>query len=251
MLTTLMVLTSVLAATSTDFDHGHGQLNTVLSHYVADGLVDYAGLKADRAPLDAYLEAMGTVPLAAFQRWSKDEQLAFLINVYNASTLKLIIDGYPVESIKSLGSLVSSPWNKKSVQLFGKQISLDTLEHEIIRKNYVEPRVHFALVCAALGCPILRNEAYVGERLGEQLKDQTRVFLHTDGKNRVDVEKKQLLLSPIFKWYRKDFEASAETLAGFVAPYLEVQLPAGSLADFDIRFTDYDWALNDQHGKKS
>lgn len=237
-------LVIVLAATgnAATYDHSHGALDAILKARVSAGLVDYAGLKAERAPLDAYLTEAGSVPMATFQQWSKDEQLAFLINVYNGATLQLIIDGYPVDSIKSLGGLVKSPWAKESVLLFGKKISLDTLEHKIIRKNYTEPRIHFALVCAAMGCPPLRNEAYQGARLEEQLEAQTKEFLTTPEKNRVDAEKKVVWLSPIFKWYGEDFQTGGGALLAYLAPYLGQT----SLDGYDVEYTDYDWALNEQ-----
>ncbi len=224
----------------------HTPLDALLKAYVSDSLVDYNGLKENRAALDRYLEEAGNITLPTFQGWSQNDQLAFLINVYNASTLQLIIDGYPVDSIKSLGSFISSPWDKKSVLLFGKKVSLDTLEHKIIRKNYAEPRIHFALVCAALGCPSLRGEAYLGDALDAQLDDQTRSFLNTPEKNRLDREKKVLWLSPIFKWYRSDFEATSNSLNAFVAPYMDAPDTAKNLEGFELSFTDYDWALNDQ-----
>lgn len=246
LLTLILALTP--AADAKPYDHSHAALDSILKTRVAGGLVDYAGLKADRATLDAYLADAGAVPLAEFQQWNQDEQLAFLMNIYNAATLQLIIDNYPVDSIKSLGSLVKSPWAKEFVVLYGKTISLDTLEHKIIRKNYREPRIHFALVCAAIGCPPLRNEAFQGARLDEQLGDQVKTFLATPEKNRVDVGKETLYLSPIFKWYREDFETDGKGLAAFVAPWYP---EAGTdLATYEIEFTDYDWALNDQGAKR-
>ncbi len=244
MINLIMPLAIALAAAGT-FDQSHGALDAILKARVSQGLVDYTGLQADRAPLDAYLAQAGAVPMSEFQQWSRDEQLAFLINVYNASTLQLIIDGYPIDSIKSLGSLVKSPWSKETVLLFGKKVSLDTLEHKIIRKNYKEPRIHFALVCAAMGCPPLRGEAYTGIRLEEQLEAQAKEFLTTPEKNRVDAEQKTLWLSPIFKWYGEDFETTSKSLAAFVAPYVGAAEGA-NLEDYSIEYTDYDWSLNEQ-----
>lgn len=247
MLALLLALTLGLAASASGatYDHSHAAFDALLKARVNDGLVDYAGLKAERAPLDAYLAASGAVTMADFQHWTREDQLAFLINVYNAATLQLIVDAYPVDSIKSLGSLVKSPWSRETVVLFGKNISLDTLEHKIIRKNYAEPRIHFALVCAARGCPTLRNEAYQGVRLKEQLESQTKAFLTTPAKNRVEAEKKTLFLSPIFKWYKEDFETTSKSLVTFVAPYMGATEGA-TLEGYDVTYTDYDWSLNDQ-----
>lgn len=248
MISLLMPLAVALAATvsAAPYDHSHGAFDALLKTRVSQGLVDYAGLKANRAPLDEYLATAGAVAMADFQHWTRDEQLAFLINVYNAATLQLIVDAYPVDSIKSLGSLVKSPWSRETVQLFGKKISLDTLEHKIIRKNYSEPRIHFALVCAALGCPPLRGEAYQGARLEEQLNDQVKTFLGTPAKNRLDAEKKTVWLSPIFKWYGEDFKTASNTVIAFVAPFMGAA-SAETMKDWTIEYTEYDWSLNDQH----
>lgn len=243
-MTSLLLAAAALAGlAAADFDQTHAPLDAILTQYVQDGLVDYGALKAGREPLDRYLETVGAVPLADFQRWKRPEQLAFLINLYNAATLQLIVDHYPVDSIKSIGTLLNGPWSRDSVLLFGKRISLDTLEHKIIRKNYTEPRIHFALVCAALGCPPLRAEAYQGSLLEAQLDGQVRDFLDTPDKNWLDVDAKRIHLSPIFKWYRKDFEAGGGSLQAFVAPYMAGD---ASLEGFDVTFTDYDWSLNVQ-----
>lgn len=236
-----VVMLSGLLSTGMD----HGSFDKLLGQYVRDGLVDYGALKANREPLDAYLDGAGAVTSGEFQAWPRNDRLAFLINLYNAATLRLIIDAYPVDSIKSLGSLLSSPWDKKVVGLFGDTISLDRLEHEIIRKDFEEPRIHFALVCAALGCPPLRGEAYRGAALEAQLEEQTRSFLQTREKNYLDREKQVLWLSPIFKWYRADFEVGGKSLVDFVTPYLNAGEGAATLADVDVSFTHYDWRLND------
>jgi len=242
MIALLLPLAAALAATTAPYDHTHAALDALLKAHVADGLVDYAGLKGDRAPLDTYLATAGAVPVAEFQQWSKDEQLAFLINVYNAATLQLIIDAYPVDSIKSLGNLIKSPWSRETVMLFGKKVSLDTVEHGMIRKNYAEPRIHFALVCAALGCPPLRDEAYQAARLAEQLDAQAKAFLNDPSKNRVDMEKQVVWLSPIFKWYGDDFTSGGGTLLSYVAPHMGLDAPSA----YSIKYTNYDWSLNVQ-----
>lgn len=248
MMTTIcMAVLAAVAAVDAGTQPDHGAFNEVLVRHVRDGLVDYAELKATRGPLDGYLDDMGAVPEQVFRQWGEDVQLAFLINLYNAATLQLIIDHYPVKSIKSIGSFFKGPWSQEVVTLFGKQITLDTLEHEIIRKDYDEPRIHFVLVCAAMGCPPLRAEAYRGATLDEQLDAQTRVFLNDAAKNRVDHEQKTLHLSPIFKWYGDDFRTETTTLQDFVAPYMD---GATAITDYDIAFTDYDWSLNDQAGPR-
>ena len=144
---------------------------------ISNGQVDYMGLKADPKALDRYLTTLATVSGVQLQSWTESQQLAFFINLYNASTLRLILDNYPVKSIKDIGSLFTGPWDQPAVRLFGKTVTLNTLEHALLRKQYHEPRLHMALVCAAKGCPPLRSEAYTAERLNEQLDAQARTYL--------------------------------------------------------------------------
>ena len=180
-----------------------------------------------------------------FKRWTEPQQLAFLINAYNAYTLQLIIDHHPVKSIKDIGGLLKGPWDQPVVRLFGRTLTLNHLEHEIIRKDYPDPRIHFALVCAARGCPPLRDEVYVADRLEEQLDDQARQFLATPAKNRVDAGTRTVYLSPIFKWYGADFEKKHGSVLAALQPYWP-KASASALAQggFKIRYTDYDWSLN-------
>ena len=192
------------------FDQTHGLYGRVLAQFVKDSRVDYAGLKQDRTNLDAYLKQVAAVTRAEFDQWSRDEQLALLINLYNAQTFALIIDHYPLKSIRDIGFLPLAPWQKDIVHLFGEVITLNHLEHDIIRKQYPEvPEIHFGLVCAAVSCPPLRSEPYVGGRLKEQLADQTRQFLAEKIKNYVDVPNRRLYLSKIFDWYDGDFKHTA------------------------------------------
>lgn len=218
----------------------HSAFNRILGTYVnSKGMVNYAGLKKNRSSLDAYLTKTGSVKKATFDSWGESERLAFLINIYNAETLQYMIDNYPLESIKDLGGWFSNPWDKKNVTLFGEMKTLNQLEHKIIRKDFDEPRIHFALVCAAVGCPPLRNEAFTASALDAQLDDQTRTFLAQSTKNRVEGD--TLHLSPIFKWYKGDFTKNGKTVQEYVAPYIKGD-PVGK----DIEHTDYDWSLNEQ-----
>jgi len=228
----------LFAISAQGFDHS--SLDAILKEHVdAKGMVDYEAILKDRETLDLYLESTGSVSKEQFSSWSESERLAFLINVYNAETLQLIIDHYPVTSIKKIGGLLSSPWKKDTVTLFGKKISLDDLEHGIIRVDYAEPRIHFAVVCAAIGCPPLRPGAFTGAKLESQLDEQTRQFLQDREKNRV--EDGRLHLSPIFDWYEGDFVSEENTVADYVNPYLEEDTKG-----MKISYTDYDWDLNKQ-----
>ncbi len=231
---------------SLGFDHLHSRFAALLNTHVKDGWVDYPTLKADKTNLTAYLDELAAVKESEFQKWSEAQQLAFLYNVYNATTLQLICDHYPVTSIKKIGGLLKGPWSLEVVRVWGKIITLDELEHGIIRRRYHEPRGHFALVCAARSCPPLRSKPYVADQLSEQLDDQGRTFLLQREKNRVDAANRTLYLSPIFKWFAEDFRLKSPTVQAFVQPYLPpADVGTARLSEFSIRYTDYDWSLND------
>jgi len=248
------------AGSTTAFDHSEWdrllQAHVVpLNNGVATA-VDYQGMAAQRAWLNEYLAALAAVDQEQFDRWPTSEQLAFLINAYNAWTVELILTAWPdLESIKDLGSLFRSPWRQAFVTLLGEQRSLDDIEHQLIRGSgrYNEPRIHFAVNCASIGCPALRVEAYTGSKLDRQLDEQTKRFLKDRSRNRITAD--TLQISSIFKWYREDFEKGWQGfhhLTGFLAAYADAlglsatqvkQLQAGNMA---IEYLDYDWRLNQQ-----
>ncbi len=217
--------------------------------------VDYAGFKADQAQLRSYLNTLSQVSQAEFNAWPKSKQLAFLINAYNAWTIELILTRYPkIDSIKELGSFFSSPWSKEFIPLLGEKRSLDNIEHTLIRGSdtYKEPRIHFAVNCASIGCPALRGEAYNATHLDAQLEEQTTRFLADTTRNYIKENK--LHLSSIFKWYKEDFEQGfkgAHSLSEFILLYSDaLNLTNNQIAKIKankvaIKFLDYDWALND------
>lgn len=214
--------------------------------------VDYAGMKTGHAELRRYLAGTSAISRAQFDAWSKADQLAFLINAYNARTVELILGAYPgIASIKELGSVFQSPWKKTTMTLLGQTRSLDDIEHKLIRGSgrYNDPRIHFAINCASIGCPALRNEAYQGEKLDGQLREAAERFLSDRSRNRLDGG--QLLVSAIFKWYHEDFEGHAGSVGAFLAAY---RAPLGldgeqtrSLAagQLPVAYLDYDWRLNE------
>ena len=225
--------------TAPPFDHS--VLDTLLTKHVdADGWVDYQGLDADAARLDAYLEAVAAAP---FDRMSRDEKLALLINAYNAATLRLILDFRPVKSIKDIPA--AKRWDHRRWTVGGKTMSLNDIEHEQIRPKFNEPRIHFALVCGAVGCPILRNEAFVAKRLDAQLDDQMR-YAHThDRWLRFDADRATLRLTKLYDWYGSDFTQSGDTVEAYAARYapaLKQALDAGRRVT--VRWLAYDWNLN-------
>ena len=218
--------------------------------------VNYACFEERRPALNSYLESLGTIAPTDFAQWQRDERLAFLINAYNAWTVELILTAYPdLESIRDLGSLLRSPWKKAFIPLLGKTLSLDDIEHGIIRKrgSYDDPRIHFAVNCASIGCPALRREAYTAEALERQLEEQTAQFLGDRSRNRLRGD--TLEVTSLFKWYGDDFKSGwrgADSLRSFLALYAdalglgEQTLAAIRSGELEISYLDYDWTLNDQ-----
>ena len=248
---------------ATAFDHGHGAWEQLLRQHVvvaADGnssAVRYAGMKRQQAALRAYLDTLAGVTPEAYEQWSRPQRLAFLINAYNAWTVELILTRYPgLKSIKDLGSFLESPWKKKFVRLLGQQRHLDDIEHGLIRAPgaFDDPRIHVAVVCASVGCPMLRNEAFVAERIDAQLDDAMRRFLSDRSRNRFEADGGRLAVSKIFDWYRKDFEQGhrgIDSLKTLFARHAD-RLADGAAAQAEVRagryqlaFLDYDWSLND------
>ena len=216
--------------------------------------VDYAGFLKERAELGRYLTQLSSLNRDDFDALNKDEQLALLINAYNAWTVEFILTKYPdLKSIKELGSFFRSPWKKEFIPFLGEQRSLDYIEHNLIRGSgrYKDARIHFAVNCASIGCPALRAEAFIASKLNAQLEEQTKLFLADTSRNRLT--KDALEVSSIFKWYRDDFEkgwSGVDSLESFFALYSDslklsdqqvLDLQEGSL---DIEFLDYDWRLN-------
>lgn len=246
-----LLLASLLLASvklpAADFDQQHALFGRVLSRHVTNGLVNYSALQADRTDLNTYLDQLAAVTEPDFQAWSRADQLAFLLNLYNAQTLGLILDHYPLKSIREIGVLPRAPWKKKIVRLHGGITTLHALENDVIRRHHPEkPEIHFALVCAALGCPPLRSEPYTGARLDAQLRDQGEKFLGTPDKNRVETGTKTLHLSRIFDWYEGDFKKQAGSVQKFVEPFLAPEAAAAlRTGAFKIQHTRYDWSLNE------
>lgn len=239
-----LITVIALSAVSQAFDHSHSKLDGVLRKYVANKKVDYAGLKKDQGPLSSYLNSVSGVNETEFKKWNDKQELAFLINLYNAATLKLVVDHYPVKSIKKIGGL-KGPWKQKVVNVFGRTYSLDQIEHEMIRKNYGDPRAHFAINCASGGCPSLRSEAYYSDKLDAQLDEQGRIFMGDGSKNRVDKAKGRLYLSSLFDWFKDDFVGKSGSVEKFIAPFVaDNDRKAVLSGKLKIKYTDYDWSLN-------
>ena len=244
-----MLFTAIGQTQSSDdaFDHSHAALTAALKKHVKNGKVDYAALKKNQTSLNTYLDSLATVSKKEFWSWKKNQEIAYLINLYNAATLKLIIDHYPVDSIKDIGGFINGPWEQNVVRLFGNKVTLDFVEHEMLRKYYNEPRIHFAVNCASIGCPVLRAEAYQATKLDNQLDEQGREFLRNDAKNRVNTKTNTLHLSPVFDWFAGDFKKKSGSVQKFILPYLHKKDRAAvKKQQFDIDYTDYSWKLNKQ-----
>lgn len=228
-------------AASATFDHS--AFDALLRAHVHDGgLVDYVALEHDAGQLDAYIAAVGT---ADIDQLGRDERLALLINAYNAFTLRLILDHYPIASIKDIP--FAQRWDARRWNIGGHTWSLNQIEHEQIRPHFAEPRIHFALVCAAIGCPPLRAEAYEAERMEAQLEAQAR-YVHADARwFRLDSTNAVAHVTSLYDWYGSDFEQTAGSVVAFAARYspsLARALDDGRMPA--VRFLDYDWSLNQQ-----
>jgi hypothetical protein len=249
----------------------YADYDDVLKTYVdGNGMVNYKRLKAQSTKLDNFAGTMGALNPSIYEKWSEKEKIAFWINAYNGLTLEAIINNYPIKPsiTKSLlypkNSIRQIPgvWDSLLFEVIGKKITLDEIEHKVLRKQFSEPRIHMALVCAAMGCPPLRNEPYVGDKLDEQLDDQTRRFLSNKEKFSIDRSNNRVYLSSIFKWFGEDFinaygtdqkfskHSQAErAVLNFISRYLDLSdrefLENGK---YTIEYLTYDWSLNEQGG---
>ena len=226
----------------------HNRFNKVLQTYVdAKGWVNYKALKKNPKDLEAYLDQLAAT---APEDLPRREQLAFWINAYNALIIKGVIDHYPTKSVRKVKPF-GGFFSRIKFQVGGESYTLNDIEHDIIRTEFSEPRIHFALVCASVGCPILRNRAFMPDTLDEQLDDATFNFINNSDKVRLDRSKRVLYLSKIFEWYGEDFEDTHDGIVDFILDYLpETDVTFIEQNDPTIRYLDYDWTLNDPALKK-
>ncbi len=235
---------AVLAAEPAAAPFDHSAYDRLLKKYVSDkGLVNYKGWKADQQGLNQYLAMVSKNPPAA--TWSKADQMAYWINAYNAYTIRLVLDHYPINSIKDIGSkikipFVTTPWAAKFFTIGGNKMSLDNIEHGTLRKKYNDPRIHFALVCASMSCARLRPEAYTGTQLDRQLDDQGRDFVNNPAKNRPAKDAAQL--SKYFDWYKGDWSGNGQSVVSWVNKYSTTKIDNNT----KITYLDYNWNLNQQ-----
>lgn len=244
-----LLLCSIFASGTYAFDHSYQDWSEILKQYTVikkkQVYVDYKVLKFSPAKLDKFLSRLERLNKKAFDQFSQNEQLAFWINAYNAFTFRLVVKHYPVESIKDIGWFFSTPWKIDFINLFGKQMSLDDIEHGIIRKDFKEARIHFALNCASIGCPSLHQEAFVAEKLEEQLSLITEKFLKNTRKN--VISKKAIYISKIFDWFEEDFVKYHGSVEKFVGKALGM---GNSLEGRKVKYMEYSWKLNELSGQK-
>ena len=267
---TLALVAAPLGTAVAQFDHSHAAWTALLKKNVVviDGgkasQVRYAELAKARAELKAYLDSLSKVTEAEFKGWSKPQQMAFLINAYNAFMIEKILTRYPdIKSVWDFGKIFGNPFKDKFFTLLGKDGTLDRIEHETLRVKgvYDEPRVHYAVNCASIGCPMLREEAYVAERLDAQLEEQARRFVSDRSRNRYNAQTGALEVSEIFKWFKEDWQSGYRGFTGEAPPVQSREQYFGRYAKLladapgdqklledgkaSIGFLEYDWTLND------
>jgi hypothetical protein len=229
-----------MAGTSPPSHQGWDEL--VKTHVKSNGTVDYKGFIEDKSKLERYLSLLSNNAPDRLT-WSREEQLAYWINAYNAFTVKLIVDNYPVKSIKDLGPrlkipLVSDVWHYKFFKIGGVDTSLDEVEHQILRKEFDEPRIHFAINCASVSCPPLLNEAFVPERLESQLTQVATAFINDPSRNLITANHAQI--SAIFSWFKEDF-TKYSSIISFLNLYSKEKINSTAR----ISYLDYNWSLNE------
>lgn len=221
----------------------HQIFDELLKKYVSeDGLVNYKGFIKDKEKLEEYLDLLSN-NAPDRQKWSKDQQLSYWINAYNAFTIKLIVDNYPLKSIKDLDPKVSIPlvntvWHIKFFKIGGEDASLDEIEHKILRKEFDEPRIHFAINCASVSCPILLNEAFLPEKIDFQLDKVAKSFINDPSRNKI--KSNSIEISQIFSWFKGDFTKNG-SLIDYLNRYSNVKISQNA----KISHLNYDWSLNE------
>jgi hypothetical protein len=243
----LLFFLTVTAASAFAFDHTHAKWDSFLKTYVVIGKdgnssrVKYKEAKAGRQDLDSYIQELQGVQKAEYESWPETQKQAFLINAYNALTVKWILENGIPKSIKDTGSLFTNPWKKKFFKLFGEDSSLSHIEDDLAEAKWANCRIHFAFTNAAAGSPMLRNEAWRPEKLPAQFDDSTRHFLADRTRNMYDEKSNSLEVSQIFNEYRKDFEKDA-SCGGSVRAFITHYIKAPDSAN--VKYLPFDWSLN-------
>lgn len=240
-------------AASEDFDHDHRLWSELLSTHVKGDAFDYASLKKDPKKLDDYLSRLHAVTPEQLKTWTKDQRFAFWVNVYNAHTIKKIVDNYPVKSIRKLSGAfgLNSVFDNRFIAMEAlnpsgkrKKLSLNDVEHGILRERFKDARLHAAVNCASHSCPPLRNEAFTAAKLDTQLDEQMRRFVNDPERNVIDTRNRTLRISKIFDWFESDFERDAKSVKEYFIRYAPEDR-AEAIRGMRVKYLDYDWSLND------
>ncbi len=233
------------------FDQDHTQWTAILKKHVHKDRFDYAAVKKDQTTLNEYLGTLHAVTKAELESWNPKQRMAFWINTYNAHVVKLVSDNYPVDSIRDLGTLLNKVWDKRFIEMKAlhpsgkdKNLSLDDVEHKILRPRFLDARVHAAVNCASDSCPPLRGEAFTAKKLDEQLDEQVRSWIADESRNRFDLAAGKIEISEIFKWFKEDFVRDAGSVDKYLARYASADKQA-LIKSAKLSYLDYDWNLND------
>ncbi|MFB6307401.1 MAG: DUF547 domain-containing protein [Flavobacteriales bacterium] len=214
----------------------HTKWNKLLNKHVNEkGKVTYKAFIKDTVQLKEYLNELSTSH--PHKGWSKKQRKAYWINAYNAFTISLILKHFPVNSIRDIGPIYKTPWKIKFIEIEGKEYSLGDIEHRILRANYGDPRIHYAINCASVSCPPLRKEAYKAEKLDEQLNDQAERFINDSSRNKIS--KKEVNLSQIYDWFSEDFKKDGGIIE-HINKYSETKVNKNAA----IEYCNYNWQLN-------
>ncbi len=258
---------SLRAEEAQSFGHSHSIYDALLKKHVRNGRVDYKGFKTSSDDFDTYLRELASVNERDYAGWSREEKLAFWINAYNSFTIKAVIDNYPIKgSVFSLyprNSIrhIDGVWDKLQFQAVGRKVTLEEIEHEILRKQFNEPRIHFAIACASLGCPDLGSEAYKADKINKQLESAAIEFINNPQKGvSINPADNNLKISKIFKWFGEDFidgtgktplfndrDTKDRAVLNLITNHLKSDEGRAFLErnQFKISYLNYDWSLNE------
>lgn len=255
------------AADRTGFDHNHTLFDSVLQKYVENGLVDYKALLKDRKNLTEYLKQIADVDWKDYEKWSYRQKLALWINAYNAITIEAILQHYPIGKPNTLSPYpkdsirhIDGIWDKLKWKVAGRMFNLDHIEHVILRKELDEPMIHFVIVCASIGCPLLESRAFPADTIDERLNTAADNYINRDHKVKVDIENGIVWFPMIFDWFGEDFEdgyndkglfwdrnPTERGLIHFIFEYVPLDQKIMLIKNkFAIKYIFYDWGLNEK-----
>jgi len=240
----LVALVFLLTSVVMNYGQTHKIFTDILQKYVTDGFVNYKELAQDQE-FETYLNQLSNTDPS---KLSEKEELAFWINTYNAFTIKAILDNYPIKSINDIKCGEKSVWDENFISINKKKYSLNEIEHKILRVKFNEPRIHFAIVCASISCPELRNESYEADKLDKQLQEQTVKFLRDKKRNSFDLKNKKANISKIFEWFGEDFGKSDKNILMYISNFLPDDVRKDikqNINEWTISYKKYDWNLNE------